>query len=334
VRAATDMVAHDRAYVEAMAPRKARWMARADDPALTELQREYARNRADAMSRGLRGRVAECGIRGVEVRCGCGKKIAPYRCRKALVCWSCAAQRRWSVVDRIQHAILRQQAMVPCSRTLLITLTASHVVRRLGGAVLTRAEELEDLRKRLQDGWRAFSKACGKRWGFTPYVGVWEVTPGSRSSGHLHLHVVVQWQYRSWSEVAALWRECCPSSTRISITQAFDDRKTAARRAAEYLSKYLGKTRGRQDGRPKAGQWSPELHAYVHASTYQLRWLFASRGHLPPREGICPSCGHHPEPCDRGRAWLSSPPVGDWWEPLWDTPEWWECEPWKQCRLL
>jgi hypothetical protein len=330
----TDMVAHDRVYVEAMAGHRSRWQERAARSDLTEAQRVYAGHRADVLTRGLRGRVRGCATRGVEVKCPCGKRMAPWRCQKALVCWQCAAHRRWEVVDRIKCAILRQQAMVAGGRTILLTLTAAHAVRRLGGRVLTRAQELEDLRVRLADGWRAFSRAIGKRFGYTPYVGVWEVTPGTSSRGHLHLHVVVQWDYRSWAEVCRIWRECCPSSTRISIVQSWDDRKSAASRAAEYLSKYVGKTRGRADGRPKAGRWTPELHAQVHAATYQLRWLFAARGHLPPAEGICPGCGQHPEPCDAGRAWQATPCPPVVWEPLWDYPDWWDPLPIGQLKLL
>jgi hypothetical protein len=327
------MVTHDRVYVEAMTPRRIRWEERARRTDLTELQRRYASDRADVLSRGIRGRVKECGTRGTEVECACGKRMAAWRCGKALVCWQCAAYRRWQVVDRIKAAIQRQQAMVPGGRTLLLTLTAAHTVRRLGGAVLSRAEELEDLRSRLHDAWRAFSRSVGKRWGYTPYVGVWEVTPGNDKRGHLHMHVVVQWGYRPWGQVAALWRECCPTSTRISITESFDDRRTAADRAAKYLSKYLGKTRGRSDGRPADGQWTPELLARVHAATYQMRWLFATRGHLPAAEGICPGCGQHACPCDEGRAWLQSDSTEPWL-PLWDFPEWWEAVPWVQLPLL
>jgi len=277
--------------------------------------------------------VKGCGTRGVEVKCGCGKRVVPFRCTKTLVCWACAAFRRWHIVDRIEKAITRQQAMVSGGRTLLLTLTAAHSVRRLGGRVLSRAEELEDLRERLHDGWRAFSRALGKRYGYTPYVGVWEVTPGTAARGHLHLHVVVQWDYRSWSDVAALWRECCPSSTRISIVQSFDDRRTAAKRAAEYISKYIGKTRGRPGGRAVARGWTPELHAYVHAATYQLRWLFAAKGHLPPPADACPKCGQHPCPCDAGRAWLGSR-AGLVREPLRETfPEWWDAAPHAQHSL-
>jgi hypothetical protein len=328
--ASTDMVRHDRTYVEAMAPRRERWKSRARDPALTEIQRTYAANRADCLTRGLRGRVRDCATRGVEVKCACGKRMAPWRCQKSLVCWQCASHRRWQVVDRIKHAILRQQAMEPGSRTLLITLTAAHTVRRLGGRVLSRAEELEDLRTRLADGWRAFSRAVGKRWGFTPYVGVWEVTPGTSSRGHLHMHVVVQWGFRPWSEIARMWRECCPSSTRISIVQSWADPRTSASRAAEYLAKYIGKTRGRDTDRKVVGRWTPELHAQVHAATYQLRWLYASRGHLPPIEGICPCCGEHPVPCDAGRAWQATPGGYEWVPPY---PDWWDPLP-VQLRLL
>lgn len=316
-----------------MAARRARWLARSKDEALSGAQRAYAARRAEAMARGLRGRVRGCGTRGKEVACACGKRVVPWRCGKALVCWSCAAYRRWRVVDRIRMAIKRQQAMQPAGRTLLLTITAAHTVRRLGGRVLTRAEELEDLRQRLAEGWRAFSRAVAKRWGATPYVGVWEVTPGTSSRGHLHMHVVVQWGWRAWEDVARMWREACPSSTRINIERSWTDHKHSADRAAEYLAKYVGKTRGRTDGGPKVGRWSPELHAQVHAATYQLRWLFASRGNLPAHEGICPGCGQHPGPCDRGRCWLESDPLPVAWEPLWDTPWWFEADPWHQERL-
>jgi hypothetical protein len=328
------MVRHDREYVAAMTERRKAWEARAGRKDLSESQRAYAMHRAETLTRGLRGRVNGCGGRATEVMCHCGRKLSPWRCQKALVCWQCAAYRRWQIVDRIEHAIRRQQAMVPGGRTLLLTLTAAHTVRRLGGRMLSRAEELQDLRERLADGWRAFTKAIGKRYGYTPYVGVWEVTPGTSSRGHLHLHVVVQWDYRSWSEVARIWRECCPSSTRISIVQSFDDRKTAAHRAAEYISKYIGKTRGRPDGRKVVGRWTPELHAQVHAATYQLRWLFAARGHLPPADGLCPACGLHPTPCDTGRVWVHSDPLPIVRDPILDMPEWYDSDPWRQLPLL
>lgn len=317
-----------------MAPTRDRWRARAATPGLTENQRNYALYRAEALTRGLRGRIRTCGTRATKVACRCGRKLSPWRCEKALVCWSCASFRRWAIVDRIRNAILRQQAMVPGGRTLLLTLTAAHTVRRLGGRVLTRAEELADLRARLAEGWRAFTKAIGKRYGYTPYVGVWEVTPGTSSRGHLHMHVVVQWPFRWWGDIHQIWRDCCPSSTRIRLTESFDDRRTAAARAAEYISKYIGKTRGRPPGRKTVGAWTPELHAQVHAATYQLRWLFASRGHLPPAEGICPTCGEHPCPCDMGRVWQNTPALPVERDPVLDTPEWWDAVPFVQLPLL
>lgn len=312
-----------------MRPRRDLWLERAGEPGLTLAQREYAAARADALTRGLRGRVEGCGKKGSIVSCACGRKLTPWRCSRTLLCWGCAAYRRWRVVDRIQHAIQRQQAMLPGARTLLVTLSCAHDVPRLGGVELTAFEKLVDQRHRLAEGWRAFTRAAGRRWGYVPYVGVWEVTPGRDGLGHLHLHVVVQWGFRDWSEVAALWRECCPSSTRINLQESWDARQDSAERAAKYLSKYLGKTRGRPSEDRTSADWTPEMHARVNAATYQLRWLFAARGHLPPLESVCPTCGQ--SPCPSPRQWLSCEAERGLWKPEWYD---WEVEPgWYQVDL-
>lgn len=289
------------------------------DAALSGTQRAYAERRAEAMRRGLRGRVRGCGTRGVEAKCGCGKRTVNYRCAKPLLCHTCASFRRWQNVRRIESAIRGTQSTVLGGKTLMLTLTARH-----GDG----PGALEDLRNRLALGWRRFSLAVAERWGHTPYVGVWEVTPGRDGRGHLHMHVVVTWPWRDWSEVRRMWLDACPSSTRIDIRRSWQAREDGARAAAEYISKYIGKTRGRPDVNRKGAAWTPELMARVHAATYQLRWIFASKGLLPPRGQPCGVCGQRHEICRRaGDAWLSSPDRGGvWWEPLWDMPEWWE--PW------
>jgi hypothetical protein len=173
--------------------------------------------------------------------------------------------------DGIEHALKPRAGWRP-GKIVLLTITLRHS----GDVARDRAD--------LAEGWRAFRKSLWRRWGWFPFVGVWEVTPGTDGDGHVHGHVAVVWPWRDWGEVRELWLAACPRSERITfVASRRDGRESTPRSVANYLGKYLAKGVQHAD-------MTPQLLARVLAGTYNTRWLFTSRGFwqiFVPRCKVC-----------------------------------------------
>jgi hypothetical protein len=170
------------------------------------------------------------------------------------------------------EAALRPRDGFRPEKMVLLTLTIAHS----GDVGRDRAE--------LAAGWRRFRQAYHRRWGWFPYCGVWEVTPGDDELGHVHAHVAVVWPWRDWGEIRALWCAACPRSQRITLVASRRDGKPSTPGSvANYLAKYLAK--GSQ-----AIVFTPELMSRVLAGTYNTRWVFSSRGFWQYFEPKCRRC--------------------------------------------
>lgn len=262
-----------------LSARRARWAARAAESAveLTEAQRVYAARRARALGTELEPRVADCGRVSVRARCQCpGTRWVPRTCRQHAVCELCCQRRARKYGRRIREgleAAIRERCQQLGTRgakrwrTVLITLSVRHT------------GDIETDHAALRSGWRKLYKAMHKRgWGWFPYVGTVEVTPGRDGQGHVHAHVVAVWPWRDWADVARMWRRACPESTRINIMQAHNTRG-----AAKYVAKYVSKG-------VYVGEFTPRLRANVVAGMYQARWVFTSVRFWQPFVPCCQQC--------------------------------------------
>lgn len=260
-------------------PRRARWAARAVEPAdgVTADQRLYAARRAKSLGTELEPRVAECGSVSVPARCLCpGTRWLPRTCRQHVLCEVCCQRRARRYGRRIREGLesaIRERCQrlgahgAARWRTVLLTLSVRHT------------GDIEADHRALMDGWRGLYKAMHRRgWGKFPYVGTIEVTPGRDGLGHVHAHIVAVWPWRDWSAVARMWRAACPQSTRINIRQAYNTRG-----AAKYVSKYVSKG-------VYVDEFTPYLRANVAAGMYQARWVFSSVRFWVPFVPCCQAC--------------------------------------------
>jgi hypothetical protein len=261
-----------------MAGHLAHWRARARDPRSTgTASRRYAWNRVGAIQRPYLSKVASCGVLGAAVRCGCGVSKRPYTCRRHLVCLPCLKSRSKRMRARIRESLewhVRSRfrgSRAKCSLRML-TLTWRH-----------SGDPGAD-RRGLADAWRRFYKAYNRKWGWFPYVGVWEVTTGSDGLGHPHAHVVVQWPWRDYHEIRRMWRVASTTPDGVLHSEQPDIKMaTDSRDASEYIGKYVSKGFTTDD-------WTDELRALVAAGTYNTRWVFTSVRFWRAYTPHCPCC--------------------------------------------
>jgi hypothetical protein len=262
-------------YAALMAPVRARWLARAAEPGRGEVKTVYALRRAAALARPYRAKLSRCGQRGTVIKCGCKgwRGVALWGCRQHLMCAGCAAKRSKRMTMRVRAGLEASMSAAPQhARLVLVTLTIRH-----SGDIATD-------RRELALGWRKLYRAMERRWGTSPYVGAWEVTPGDDGQGHVHAHLVVLWCWRDWGEVRSLWLQCCPRSERITfVARRRDNRPSSPRSCAKYLAKYLGKG-------VNTAEFTPELRADVLAAWYQTRAVFSSVRFWVPWVPCCPGC--------------------------------------------
>jgi hypothetical protein len=137
----------------------------------------------------------------------------------------------------------------------------------------------------IAEGWRGLYKRMHDDYGSFPYVGVWEVTPGTDKLGHVHLHVAVVWRYRDWSRIREQWITACPTSLYLDIKKRRKDGKDSSPASvANYLAKYLGKG-------ADAGKFDARLRAEVSAAFYNKHSVIVSGGFWQrPAVKCCAKC--------------------------------------------
>jgi hypothetical protein len=210
-------------------------------------------------------------------------------CRQFLTCERCTKAREKKNAPRIREALAeawkKETAGGHPKYTMMFTLTVPHD----GGP--------DEQRTKLALGWRRLYKRMNKTgWGGFPYVGVYEVTPGTDGLGHVHMHVVLISPFIPFEYLNRWWREAVPGATQFDVTWS-----QSPQNAGRYVTKYLAK--GMQ-----AGEFSGELAADVVAALYNKKCLFSSVKFFAPRVAFCPCCGCKFE-TNAGFVFRGEPPV-------------------------
>jgi hypothetical protein len=291
-----------------------RWRARTLDEGLTAAQRNYAHARVQSLGKPYANRLQVCEQFGSTFACGCpgSKKKRWFTCRQHLMCPRCARRRGLTQKNRIRRSLLDKfermkldihlevadqcdcAELCDCpaagqlgahaescpawgcrgrgngdTKPLAVLLT--HTLRDTGDV----AHDLSALER----GWRAFYKRYHAAFGRFPYVGVDEVTAGTRGIGHVHKHVVVLWPFRCWNMLQRWWRAACPESARINMRAAY-----SVRGAARYLAKYTAKG-------IDTSEWTPQLRARVVCAYYNKKLVQTSVGFWLKFTPLCLKCG-------------------------------------------
>ena len=246
-----------------------------------ERKRRYALGRVIGLDRRIESRVAACGSQEIPLACHCGPLIGVERCRQHWFCEVCqqlrAEKLRRKIGDGLRAA-LRDEidrwadagARGARPHIRLLTLTTRH------------SGDLHADRTHIERKWRALYQAMHREWGRFPYVGVWEVTPGSDGAGHVHAHVAVIWGYRSYDRVHELYDE--PGRDHLDIAAPRrDGRQTNGSGAAKYLAKYMSKG-------VQGDAFTPALRAEVAVAFYNAHSVFASTRFWKPEVNRCKCC--------------------------------------------
>lgn len=155
---------------------------------------------------------------------------------------------------------------------ILLTLTQEH------------SGDLRRDQDAVAEGWRGLYKRMHEDYGKFPYVGVWEVTPGTDRLGHVHLHVAVIWRYRDWSRVREQWLAACPTSQYLDIkARRRDGKDSSPSSVAKYLGKYLSKG-------ADVGAFDARLRAEVSAAFYNKHSVLCSSGFWRRVAKCCNKC--------------------------------------------
>jgi len=248
---------------------------------------EWAEHRAQAMAMPRAAVVGTCGKRWRSVQCGCGTAEVPVGCDQVQLCQLCAKThwRRWRKrITRAMDAHLRGSRsswrMDPNRRGMmpgiyLITFTMPH-----SGSIMIDREA-------MGNAWRALSKVAnaGGWWGH--YALTWEVTPGTKGDGHVHMHAAVISAWVPYDALREAWAVAMPGSIQPDVRAPNTQRSKPAQSAADYLAKYV--TKG-VDPSGFTGQKAGELLVAFRGK----RKVTTSLGFWRPtkdREIACPRCG-------------------------------------------
>ena len=258
-----------------------------DAPEMASLQsrRKYAVARVAKLNGDIAPRLEACGQESLPVVCGCGPVGAKKTCRQWWLCGACRARRSPMLGADIRKgldAALTEEreawgraggrGMEPQIR--LLTLTAAHT----GDLVADQAS--------ISTGWRKLYKRMHEDYGESfPYVGVWEVTPGTDGLGHVHLHLAVVWRYRDWWRIREQWERACPTSHYLDIKERKDKKPSSPSSVGKYLGKYLSK------GADVNG-FDEHLRAEVSAAFYNQRSVLTSLHFWTKKyKKCCRKCG-------------------------------------------
>jgi hypothetical protein len=249
-----------------------------------ERKRRYAIGRVVGVDKRIEARVSKCGTQEIPLACHCGPIVGVERCRQIWFCEVCqqlrAEKMQRSIADGLRAALRAEidawayaGARGTRPHIRLLTLTTRH------------SGDLQADRRHLELGWRALYKAMHKIWGRFPYVGVWEVTPGTDGLGHVHAHVAVIWGYRDYAEVRELFAAGCDRAHLDIRPPRKDGKPSTGNGAAKYLGKYMSK--GVQGDR-----FTPELRAEVAVAFYNAHTIFASTKFWRPHVNVCKCCSY------------------------------------------
>lgn len=205
--------------------------------------------RANSLARLYSERVDECGTgeRGsLRVWCrDCGEvHDHPIACNVRALCGSCSRRKAQKRQRRVTIGLQRAEREARAKwnregrrkgrepRPALLTFTVRH-------------EQPETDRDVIAKAWPNFRRALQHELGTSapPYVAGWEMTPGTRADGHVHLHaaVILPWVEREalkahWSRLTR-GRGSLDMATNGSKAQTGETIQTSAH-AAAYVSKY------------------------------------------------------------------------------------------------
>jgi len=245
--------------------------------------RAYAVARVARLTADIAPRLASCGDESLPIACACGLVGARKVCRQWWLCGPCRAKRtptlthdiRKGLAAALSSEVMRWgdgggRGMRP--QLILLTFTDEHT-----------GDLMRD-QTAIAEGWRALYKRMHEDYGRFPYVGVWEVTPGTDGLGHVHLHVAVVWRYRDWERVREQWGRACPTSKYLDIKHRRKDGKDSSPSSvSKYLAKYLGKG-------ADLGAFNGYLRAEVSAAFYNQRSVMTSEGFWQRVEKCCAKC--------------------------------------------
>ena len=258
-----------------------------DAPEMPALKscRKYAVARVAKLNGDIAPRLEACGQESLPVVCGCGPVGAKKTCRQWWLCGACRARRApmlgADIRKGLEAALVEARerwgrdggrGMEPQIR--LLTLTAAHT----GDLVADQSS--------IAVGWRKLYKRMHEDYGESfPYVGVWEVTPGTDGLGHVHLHLAVVWRWRDFWRIREQWEAACPSSRYLDIKRRKDGKESSPSSVGKYLGKYLSK------GCDVNG-FDERLRAEVSAAFYNQRSVLTSvRFWTKKYKRCCRKCG-------------------------------------------
>lgn len=258
-----------------------------DAPEMPRLQscRKYAVARVARLNGDIGPRLEQCGRESLAIVCGCGPVGAKKTCRQWWLCGSCRARRAPTLEADIRKGL---DAAITAARDewgrnggrgmepqiRLLTLTAAHT------------GDLTADQSSISEGWRKLYKRMHEDYGESfPYVGVWEVTPGTDGLGHVHLHLAVIWRWRDFWRIRAQWERVCPTSRYLDIKRRKDGKASSPSSVGKYLGKYLSKG-------VDVNGFDEYLRAEVSAAFYNQRSVLTSVRFWTKRyEKCCRKCG-------------------------------------------
>lgn len=252
-------------------------------PALKS-RRKYAVARVAKLNGDILPRLDACGQESLPIVCGCGPVGAKKTCRQWWLCGECRARRSPQLGADIRRGLDAALAaerekwgrdggrgMEPQIR--LLTLTAAHT----GDLVADQAS--------IAGGWRKLYKRMHDDYGESfPYVGVWEVTPGTDGLGHVHLHLAVVWRWRDFWRIREQWETACPTSRYLDIKKRKDGKASSPSSVGKYLGKYLSKG-------VDVNGFDERLRAEVSAAFYNQRSVLTSVRFWRRYKKCCHKCG-------------------------------------------
>jgi hypothetical protein len=103
---------------------------------------------------------------------------------------------------------------------------------------------IEQDREAMGRAWRALTKVAnaGQWWGH--YALTWEVTPGTRGDGHVHMHVAAISSWIPYDDLRLAWQAAMPGAIQPDVQpprRAQRGSQDPAQSAADYLAKYVTK---------------------------------------------------------------------------------------------